>query len=102
MHTAFRELPVGARQQQAHECITSKQRTEAPMGCVDCAGFARYRVFECRIIPEQEWYRRGIFAFVSYILETKAFLFVIWPDLFVQLCVAKLPQYTKYSESFAT
>ena len=49
MHTAFRELPVGARQQQAHECITSKQRTEAPMGCVDCAGFARYRVIECRI-----------------------------------------------------
>ena len=27
---------------------------------VGCAGFARYRVFECRFLPEQEWYRRGI------------------------------------------
>ena len=30
MHTAFRELPLGARQQQAHGCITSEQRTEDP------------------------------------------------------------------------
>jgi len=49
---------------------------------------------------EQEWYRRGFFAFVSYFLETKAFLFAIRPDLSAQLFTVKIPQYTKYSGIF--
>ena len=43
MTADFRELPAGARQYSVHRDITSEQRTEK----VGCAGFARYRVYEC-------------------------------------------------------
>ena len=42
--SAFRELPVGARQYPVHAYITFELHTESLVGC---AGFARYRVNEC-------------------------------------------------------
>ena len=44
-------------------CITPEPRTETIVGC---DGSARYRAYERRFLPEQEWYRRGLRAFVSY------------------------------------
>ena len=59
---AFRELPVGARQQAG----SRPYHLRAANRYVGFAGYARYSVYECRPYrTEQEWYRRGNFAFVS-------------------------------------
>ncbi len=70
----------GSRQADGH--ITSEQRTEHPIireiatpvlalvrndpfGQVGCDGLRPIQRFECRPRTEQEWYRRGLRAFVS-------------------------------------
>ena len=61
----------GSRQAMAY--ITSEQRTEPLIKAVGCAGIAPVIARQSAGKPEQEWYRRGLCAFVSY--EAKALLF---------------------------
>ena len=64
MSPALRELPVGARQQHGIFGIPSELRTES-LWPVGCAGFARYRVHECRVTGTRVVPQRYFYTFVS-------------------------------------
>ena len=60
MYTATRELPDGARQQAGTLSITSEQRTEDGNIVIRLRRVRPVTAhYECRRMPEQEWYRRG-------------------------------------------